>query len=333
MAQIVPYTRQVEPDYLDNLLPGYRFCPTDSELILHYLKRKIETGEHRGCRIYEVNLYDYTPEQLTNQYRACDNKWYFLTPVSRKYVNGFVANRKITGDTEALWKTTQKGAPVYFDASRRQVIGSKRSLAFYEKKGCKTPWLMHEYTLNDTNCPVKRGRDGNKVLTDWVLCTIYKKNNNTVEAAHQMSISTTNFQSSNGDISSSSKINPHVQATQLPLVYPTPVASTTVVPFNASEDIIRQQNQSMKLIATDSFQFSKGASNSISVESLVHHAAQPCAYTSSEILKDVSMDDWDHIFQHNDFSATKADVDTSILEYEICDMIFVNELTTSELDS
>ncbi|GKE28170.1 NAC domain-containing protein [Tanacetum coccineum] len=64
--EIIRFNNQEEHDYADTLEPGYRFCPTDSELIVYYLKPKIETGkQHPRCRYYEVNIYDSSPDELT----------------------------------------------------------------------------------------------------------------------------------------------------------------------------------------------------------------------------------------------------------------------------
>lgn len=63
--QLASYNNhQAEGDYVDNLQPGYRFCPTDAEIIVYYLKRKIDTGEHPQSRLYEVNIYDHDPQDL-----------------------------------------------------------------------------------------------------------------------------------------------------------------------------------------------------------------------------------------------------------------------------
>ncbi|PWA81143.1 NAC domain-containing protein [Artemisia annua] len=60
------YNNQEQHDYADSLEPGYRFCPTDVELIVYYLKPKIDTGRrHPNFRYYEVNIYDYGPDELT----------------------------------------------------------------------------------------------------------------------------------------------------------------------------------------------------------------------------------------------------------------------------
>ncbi|KAK9064230.1 hypothetical protein SSX86_015610 [Deinandra increscens subsp. villosa] len=265
------------PDYLDNLLPGYRFCPTDQELILYYLKRQIETGERPASRIHEVNLYNYSPEQLTTEYRPCDDKWYFLTSRERKYQKGDVPNRR-TRDF-GFWKMTQKFTKVYRDETRREVIGRKGSLAFYDEKGCKTSWLMHEYTMDDPNFPVGSRKNDKKVLTDWVLCTIYKKkNSNKMEAPnHQVSIATNILQFSINNPHNPDSLSIDVSVAQ-PNAYTSPVTSVEHMapPLNtASRDITNKQTYQM-------------------IEPLAARAP----VSSSE---DVPMDDGgDHMFQMDD---------------------------------
>ena len=47
----------------DNLPLGYRFCPTDTELLV-YLTRKIHHQPLPPNNIAQVNLYAHHPEQL-----------------------------------------------------------------------------------------------------------------------------------------------------------------------------------------------------------------------------------------------------------------------------
>ena len=54
---------------LDNLPSGYRFCPTDVELILFYLRKKVLHQPLPPNRIIEVaNLYAYHPDQLAGSF-------------------------------------------------------------------------------------------------------------------------------------------------------------------------------------------------------------------------------------------------------------------------
>ncbi|KAL4580110.1 hypothetical protein LXL04_016290 [Taraxacum kok-saghyz] len=172
--ETTPYQNQIVLDFVDHLPPGYRFYPTDSELIVDYLNVKIQSKENpRCCRpMHEVNIYCHKPEELAEQYYpSCENTWYFLTPRDRKYPRGNTPDRAVRNG--GFWKATQK-YKVYDDATR-QKVGYKRSLVFYEKKDISTKWLMHEYTTNEPNLPIENRVNGNKQLNEWVLCKIYKK--------------------------------------------------------------------------------------------------------------------------------------------------------------
>ncbi|KAJ9538095.1 hypothetical protein OSB04_030828 [Centaurea solstitialis] len=126
-----------------NLHPGYKFLPSDSDLIVHYLKPKIATGTHPPCRLHEVYLYDHHPQQLSETYRAAsENKWYFLTPRVRIYPKG--SRPKRSTKEFGRWKQTQKCTPVYDDVNTQMVVGKRASLAFHDDKDHKTEWLIHE---------------------------------------------------------------------------------------------------------------------------------------------------------------------------------------------
>nr|GEW40778.1 NAC domain-containing protein [Tanacetum cinerariifolium] len=62
------YEEVLELDYADSLNLGYRFSPTDSEIIVYYLQRKIKTGEqHPECRYYIADFYGDTPDNLAGK--------------------------------------------------------------------------------------------------------------------------------------------------------------------------------------------------------------------------------------------------------------------------
>lgn len=46
------------------LPPGFRFHPTDEELVLHYLRRKADSHVFQIPVIAEVNLYKFDPWDL-----------------------------------------------------------------------------------------------------------------------------------------------------------------------------------------------------------------------------------------------------------------------------
>uniref|UniRef100_A0A1J3CLH9 NAC domain-containing protein 18 n=1 Tax=Noccaea caerulescens TaxID=107243 RepID=A0A1J3CLH9_NOCCA len=165
-----------------NLPPGFRFHPTDEELVVHYLKRKAASAPLPVAIIAEVDLYKFDPWELPAKASFGEQEWYFFSPRDRKYPNGARPNRAATS---GYWKATGTDKPV-LASEGNQKVGVKKALVFYSgkpPKGVKSDWIMHEYRLID-NKPNNRppGCDfGNKKnslrLDDWVLCRIYKKNN------------------------------------------------------------------------------------------------------------------------------------------------------------
>ncbi|OAY54939.1 NAC transcription factor 56 [Manihot esculenta] len=165
-----------------NLPPGFRFHPTDEELVVHYLKKKASSAPLPVAIIAEVDLYKFDPWELPAKATFGEQEWYFFSPRDRKYPNGVRPNRAATS---GYWKATGTDKPV-LTSGGTQKVGVKKALVFYggkPPKGIKTNWIMHEYRLVDNKVSNKPpGCDlGNKKnslrLDDWVLCRIYKKNN------------------------------------------------------------------------------------------------------------------------------------------------------------
>ncbi|KAL5228808.1 hypothetical protein ABZP36_017073 [Zizania latifolia] len=173
------------------LPPGFRFHPTDEELILHYLRKRAAAAPCPAPVIAEVDIYKFDPWELPAM--AVDfgeAEWYFFSPRDRKYPNGVRPNRAAAS---GYWKATGTDKPI---AGAGEMLGVKKALVFYRgrpPKGTKTSWIMHEYRLADAinSSYSYRNRQasvaGNKGasssssssssmrLDDWVLCRIYKK--------------------------------------------------------------------------------------------------------------------------------------------------------------
>lgn len=169
-----------------HLPPGFRFHPTDEELVVHYLKKKTASAPLPVAIIADVDIYKFDPWELPAKSTFGEQEWYFFTPRDRKYPNGARPNRAATS---GYWKATGTDKPVLSSGSvgTCQKVGVKKALVFYggkPPKGVKTNWIMHEYRLADNNKSNSRppGYDtthkkGSLRLDDWVLCRIYKKNN------------------------------------------------------------------------------------------------------------------------------------------------------------
>ncbi|KAA8531134.1 hypothetical protein F0562_005843 [Nyssa sinensis] len=151
------------------LPPGFRFHPTDEELVMHYLCRKCASQPIAVPIIAELDLYKFDPWELPGMALYGEKEWYFFSPRDRKYPNGSRPNRAAgTG----YWKATGADKPI----GKPKALGIKKALVFYAgkaPKGVKTNWIMHEYRL--ANVDRSAGQKNNFRLDDWVLYRIYNK--------------------------------------------------------------------------------------------------------------------------------------------------------------
>ncbi|KAK9056972.1 hypothetical protein SSX86_024337 [Deinandra increscens subsp. villosa] len=151
-----------------SLPPGFRFYPTDEELLVQYLCRKVAGHDFSLQIIADIDLYKFDPWQLPSRALFGEKEWYFFSPRDRKYPNGSRPNR-VAGS--GYWKATGTDK-VIMTGGRR--VGIKKALVFYvgkAPKGNKTNWIMHEYRLSEP-----QRKNGSSKLDEWVLCRIYKKN-------------------------------------------------------------------------------------------------------------------------------------------------------------
>ncbi|KAF8408127.1 hypothetical protein HHK36_007270 [Tetracentron sinense] len=152
-----------------DLPPGFRFHPTDEELITHYLSKKVLDYTFIARAIGEVDLNKCEPWDLPWRAKMGEKEWYFFCLRDRKYPTGLRTNRA----TEAgYWKATGKDKEIYRE---KTLVGMKKTLVFYKgraPKGEKTNWIMHEYRLDGKfslyNLP-------KTAKNEWVICRIFEK--------------------------------------------------------------------------------------------------------------------------------------------------------------
>ncbi|KAG8386560.1 hypothetical protein BUALT_Bualt03G0161000 [Buddleja alternifolia] len=153
------------------LPPGFRFHPTDEELVAYYLDRKINGGIIELEVIPEVDLYKCEPWDLPDKsfLPSKDMEWYFYSPRDRKYPNGSRTNR---ATRSGYWKATGKDRAVH---SQKRAMGMKKTLVYYRGRaphGIRTDWVMHEYRLSET----ASGTTGSSLKDSYALCRVFKKN-------------------------------------------------------------------------------------------------------------------------------------------------------------
>ncbi|KAF3972736.1 hypothetical protein CMV_003775 [Castanea mollissima] len=150
------------------LPPGFRFHPTDEELITFYLASKVFNGAFCGVEIAEVDLNRCEPWELPDVAKMGEREWYFFSLRDRKYPTGLRTNRA-TG--AGYWKATGKDREVY-SASSGALLGMKKTLVFYKgraPRGEKTKWVMHEYRLDGDFSYRHTCKE------EWVICRIFHK--------------------------------------------------------------------------------------------------------------------------------------------------------------
>ncbi|XP_073122201.1 NAC domain-containing protein 78-like isoform X2 [Henckelia pumila] len=130
------------------LAPGFRFHPTDEELVRYYLRRKVCGKSLLMDVISEIDIYKAEPWDLSSmsKLRTRDLEWYFFSMLDRKYGNGARTNR---ATEKGYWKTTGKDRAVYHKAV---IVGMKKTLVYHNgraPKGQRSNWVMHEYRLTD----------------------------------------------------------------------------------------------------------------------------------------------------------------------------------------
>ncbi|EES13251.1 NAC domain-containing protein 35 [Sorghum bicolor] len=168
----------------DMVMPGFRFHPTEEELIDFYLRRRVEGKRFNIELINLVDLYRYDPWDLPALASIGDKEWYFYVPRDRKYRNGDRPNRVTPS---GYWKATGADRTVYVEVKRP--IGLKKTLVFYvgkAPKGLRSSWIMNEYRLPSG--------EADRYQKEISLCKVYKRPG--IEDNFHLSTTTTRSSSS-----------------------------------------------------------------------------------------------------------------------------------------
>ncbi|VAH98714.1 unnamed protein product [Triticum turgidum subsp. durum] len=136
--------------------PGFRFHPTEEELLTYYLAKKVASQPIDLDVIPDVDLNKLEPWDIQERCRigtGPQNDWYLFSHKDKKYSTGTRTNRATAA---GFWKATGRDKAIYSAAGSGR-IGMRKTLVFYKGRaphGHKSDWIMHEYRLDDAVAPV-----------------------------------------------------------------------------------------------------------------------------------------------------------------------------------
>ncbi|KAK1438569.1 hypothetical protein QVD17_04378 [Tagetes erecta] len=156
--------------------PGFRFHPTEEELLHYYLRKKVCCEQIDLDVIREVDLNKLEPWDIQEKCNIGSNQqndWYCFSHKDKKYPTGTRTNRATAA---GFWKATGRDKVI---RSSHQRTGMRKTLVFYKGRaphGHKSDWIMHEYRLDGTFISIQ---DSNASTHEegWVVCRLFKKKN------------------------------------------------------------------------------------------------------------------------------------------------------------
>ncbi|XP_048543058.1 NAC domain-containing protein 105-like [Triticum urartu] len=197
----------MEESSCNTVPPGFRFHPTEEELVGYYLARKVSSHKIDLDIIQEVDLYRIEPWDLQERcgkyggggggQEDPTTEYYFFSYKDRKYPSGTRTNRATAA---GFWKATGRDKPVLSSSSSSPaaVIGMRKTLVFYRGRapnGRKTDWIIHEYRLqSNEHAPTQE--------EGWVVCRAFVKP--VTSQQHRLSYGGGGYPTMNGSYSSAS---------------------------------------------------------------------------------------------------------------------------------
>ncbi|KAI3717829.1 hypothetical protein L1987_69694 [Smallanthus sonchifolius] len=171
-------------DGATRLPPGFRFQPTDQEIVFQYLIRKVFACPLPASIVPEIiNICKFSPWELTGDW---EQDRYFFSKNEAKYSNGHRSNR---ASDDGYWKATGFDKQITrccnnnLNSRRKEIItGMKKTLVFYKGKAVnresttRTCWIMHEYRLVHSSYLPNTSSDKQRSwiqMGNWVLCHIF----------------------------------------------------------------------------------------------------------------------------------------------------------------
>ncbi|KQK06026.1 NAC domain-containing protein 90 [Brachypodium distachyon] len=171
---------------MGELPPGYRFYPTEEELVRFYLRHKLDGG-HRARDIERVipvaDVCSLDPWQLPEAHRGVGGgePWFYFCARQDREARG---GRPSRTTPSGYWKAAGTPGLVYSVQLNGHPIGTKKTMVFYTGRapaGTKTKWKMNEYRALDHDvgaaaaAPAAPNPFALHPRSEFTLCRLYTK--------------------------------------------------------------------------------------------------------------------------------------------------------------
>uniref|UniRef100_A0A2C9VQJ9 NAC domain-containing protein n=2 Tax=Manihot esculenta TaxID=3983 RepID=A0A2C9VQJ9_MANES len=163
-------------EILAQLPVGYKFLPTDEELVIHYLMNKLLNRllpANIAPDIDASEFYSKPPNSLSVSFPlsmvspSCgEREWYFFIHEHEDFLGKSRERIRMVGDGTGFWRSS--GLEKYIRNSDGRVLAFKSRFFYFsgnDANAKKTHWKMDQYRLHN-QCPAP---DHNSKDEQWVL--------------------------------------------------------------------------------------------------------------------------------------------------------------------
>ncbi|KZV28741.1 NAC transcription factor 25-like [Dorcoceras hygrometricum] len=185
------------------LPPGFRFQPTDKEIVFQYLARKIFSYPLPASIIPEITISSSGPWSFPTG-DSDQERYFFINKAN--YGN---RERAVIPTRAGFWRAMGPGKRIV-SSKTMPLVGIKRTLVFYEGPNTRTDWIMHEYcvtALTTAACTIQQKKKispGSLVpIGNWVLCHLFMKKTSEYKGRIEQSAGLGSYSSSSSTSSAS----------------------------------------------------------------------------------------------------------------------------------
>ncbi|KAL5581423.1 hypothetical protein UlMin_013865 [Ulmus minor] len=148
---------------------GYRFHPTDEELVVHYLRKKVYAFPLPALVIPEADVFQSDPWCLPGDVR--EKRYFFY---NEKRDGNEKRSKRAAGS--GYWKPIGKDKLIV-TSELNQAVGVRKTLVFSDgkrPKGSKTRWFMHAYHLLGSGTTQMIYQTKMEEYC-WVVCGVFQR--------------------------------------------------------------------------------------------------------------------------------------------------------------